>query len=259
MAIRWTTHPITDLEDGELAERARILGPMDIVLIPGFWLDAASWDEVAAPLKAAGHAVHALTLPGLESRDADRTDISLRDHVDAVVGVIDSLSGPVVLVGHSGGGAIAHAVLDARPDAVARVIYVDSGPLGDGGVINAELPIVNGEVPFPDWSTFGAEDLVDLDDALRERLRGIAIPEPVRVTRDKQVLREPRRYDVPVTVISCEFPAAMLRKWMADGHPYVAELARIKNVELVDVPTGHWPQLTRPRELAAAILAAVDR
>jgi len=120
---------------------------------------------VAAPLKDAGHAVHALTLPGLESRDANRTDISLRDHVDAVVGVIDSLSGPVVLVGHSGGGAIAHAAVDARPDAVARVIYVDSGPLGDGGVINDELPVVDGEVPFPDRSKFGEADLVDLDDA----------------------------------------------------------------------------------------------
>ncbi|MDQ6670842.1 MAG: alpha/beta hydrolase [Chloroflexota bacterium] len=232
---------------------------MDIVLIPGFWLNGASWDEVAGPLEDAGHTVHALTLPGLESRDADRTGISLRDHVDAVVAVIDSLPDPVVLVGHSGGGAIAHAAVDARPDAVARVIYVDSGPLGDGGLINAELPVVNGEVPLPDWSVFGEEDLVDLDDALRDRFRSMAIPEPVRVTRDRQVLREPRRYDVPVTVITCEFPAEMLRKWIADGHPYVAELARVKNFELVEVPTGHWPQLTRPRELAAAILAAVDR
>ena len=38
----------------------------------------------------------------------------------------------VVLVGHSGGGAIAHAVADARPERVARVIYVDSLPLGHG-------------------------------------------------------------------------------------------------------------------------------
>jgi pimeloyl-ACP methyl ester carboxylesterase len=232
---------------------------MHIVLIPGFWLDAASWDDVAAPLREAGLTVHALTLPGLESRDADRTGISLQDHIDAVVGTIDSLPDGVVLVGHSGGGAIAHAAVDARPDAVARVIYVDSGPLGDGGLINDELPVVNGEVPFPDWSEFGEEDLVDLDGALRERLRSMAIPQPVRVTRDRQHLREPRRYDVPVTVITCEFPAEMLRKWLADGHPYVAELARIKNFELVELPTGHWPQLTRPRELAAAIIAAVDR
>src|SRR5215831_11192528 len=107
---------------------------MDIILIPGFWLDAASWDEVVPVLRQAGHRVRALTLPGMESKDADRSEITLRDHVDAVVAVIDFIGpgdGGVVLVGHSGGGAIAYAAADARPDQVARVIYVDSLPLGE--------------------------------------------------------------------------------------------------------------------------------
>ena len=38
-----------------------------IVLVPGFWLGAWAWDEVAAALRADGHQVAALTLPGLES------------------------------------------------------------------------------------------------------------------------------------------------------------------------------------------------
>lgn len=233
---------------------------MDIVLVPGFWLDGASWDEVAAPLRNAGHTVHALTLPGLESREADRSGIGLRDHVNAVVAVVDSVPDPVVLVGHSGGGAISHAAADVRPDRIARVIYVDSGPLAHGDVINDELPVVNGEVPLPDWSEFGEEDLVDLDESLRAKFRSIAIPEPLAVTSDKQELSgDDRLYDVPVTVIACEFSSEMLRGWIAKDHPYVAELAKIKDVELVDLPTGHWPQLTRPRELATTILAAVDR
>jgi pimeloyl-ACP methyl ester carboxylesterase len=232
---------------------------MDLVLIPGFWLDAASWDEVAEPLRAAGHRVHALTLPGKESRDADRSGIGLRDHVDAVVAVVDSIDAPVVLVGHSGGGAIAHAVADARPDRIARVVYVDAGPLAHGDCINDQLPEVDGEVPLPDWSVFDAEDLVDLDDSLRARFASIAIPEPLGVARDRQVLGDERRYDVPVTVIACEFSSDMLREWMAAGVPYVAELARVADVEFVDLPTGHWPQFTRPRDLAATILAAVHQ
>src|SRR5918995_4742293 len=232
---------------------------MDVILIPGFWLDGSSWGEVAPALEQAGHRVRALTLPGLESADADRGGIRLRDHVDAVVAAVGEADGPVVLVGHSGGGAIAHAAADARPDRIARVVYVDAGPLGDGDVINDELPVVDGEVPLPDWSAFGEEDLVDLGDDLREKFRGIAIPSPARVASDKQVLSDPRRYDVPVTVITSEYPSEMIRGWIDQEHPYVAELAKVKDVELVDLPTGHWPQLTKPKELAAAILAAIDR
>jgi pimeloyl-ACP methyl ester carboxylesterase len=233
---------------------------MDIILIPGFWLDASSWDEVIPALDQAGHRTHALTLPGMESKDADRSEVTLRDHVDAVVEVIDSLDpadGKVVLVGHSGGGAVAHAAMDARPDRVARVVYVDSGPLGDGGVINDELPSENGEIPLPDWAIFDDEDLVDLDDELRAMFRERAIPTPIHVASDPQRLSDERRYDVPVTVIACEISSEMIRKWMEQGHPYVRELAKIHDVGYVDLPTGHWPQFTRPEDLGQAILASV--
>ena len=43
-----------------------------IILVPGFWLGAWAWDEVAEALRADGHDVTALTLPGLDSVDADR-------------------------------------------------------------------------------------------------------------------------------------------------------------------------------------------
>jgi len=233
---------------------------MDIILIPGFWLDASSWDEVIPALRQAGHRVQALTLPGMESKDADRSQITLRDHIDAVVEVIDSVdpaSGTVVLVGHSGGGAIAYAAADARPGRVARVVYVDSFPLGEGGLINDELPVENGEVPLPDWSLFDKEDLVDLDDDLRAAFRERAIPTPEHVASDRQRLSDERRYDVPATVIACEFSTAQLRDWMAQDHPAMRELAKIRDVGFIDLPTGHWPQFTKPAELGQAILASV--
>jgi pimeloyl-ACP methyl ester carboxylesterase len=235
---------------------------MDIVLIPGLWLDGSSWDEVVPDLQQAGHRTHPLTLPGMESRDADRSKITLRDQVDAVIAVIDSFNpadGKVVLVGHSGGGSIAHAAVDGRPQRVARVVYVDSVPLGEGGVINDALPAENGDVPLPDWSFFEAEDLIDLGDELRARFRERAIPAPVHVARDPQELSDERRYEVPITVISCEFPTAMLQELIEQGHSYVQELAKVRNVDYVDLPTGHWPQFTRPEELARAILESVSR
>ncbi|MEJ1177680.1 MULTISPECIES: alpha/beta fold hydrolase [unclassified Pseudarthrobacter] len=232
---------------------------MDIILVPGFWLDASSWDEVTPPLAAAGHRLHPLTLPGLESADASRAGIGLRTHIDAVVERVDSLDGKVVLVGHSGGGAIIHGVADARPDRIERNIFVDSGPLGEGDVINNELPADGDDIPLPPWDGFEDEDLVDLTDELRDSFRARAIPEPKGVAYDKQHLHDARRYDVPATVIACEFPSSLLTEWIDAGHPFVAELARIRDVEYVDLPTGHWPQFTKPGELGQAILKAVDR
>ncbi|SLK15554.1 alpha/beta fold hydrolase [Arthrobacter sp. P2b] len=232
---------------------------MDIILVPGFWLDASSWEEVTPALEAAGHRTHPLTLPGLESVDADRAGIGLHQHVVAVTAAVDAIEGKVVLVGHSGGGAIIHAVVDARPNKVERAIYVDSGPLGEGGVINDELPADGDDVPLPSWEGFEDADLVDLDDRLRDAFRARAIPQPKGVAYDQQHLHDERRYEVPVTIIACEFPSAMLQEWIAAGHPFVAELARVRDVEYVDLPTGHWPQFTKPSELARAILAAVER
>jgi pimeloyl-ACP methyl ester carboxylesterase len=232
---------------------------MDIILVPGFWLDASSWSEVTPALAAAGHRVHPLTLPGLESADASRAGIGLRDHIEAVVSAIDALDTPVALVGHSGGGAIIHGAVDQRPERVLRAVYVDSGPLGEGGVINDELPAEGEEIPLPPWDGFEEADLVDLDDGLREAFRARAVPQPKGVAYDQQHLYDERRYDVPATVIACEFPSAQLREWVSGGHPFVAELARIRDVEYVDLPTGHWPQFTKPAELGDAILAAVER
>ena len=234
---------------------------MQIILIPGFWLDGSSWDQIVPALQQAGHRPLPLTLPGMESREADRSGISLRDHVDAVVEIIDyvhRVAGEVVLVGHSGGGAIAHAAVDARSDRVARVVHVDTWPVGDGDVINDRLPAENGGIPLPDWSDFEKEDLVDLTDELRAAFRARAIPTPERVARDSQQLFDERRYGVPVTVIACAFPSAQLREWMAQGEDALQELAKVRTVDYIDLPTGHWPQFTRPVELGRAIRTALN-
>jgi pimeloyl-ACP methyl ester carboxylesterase len=233
---------------------------MHIIMVPGFWLDGSSWDAVLPALHDAGHRTHPLTLPGLESKDADRSGITLRDHVDATVAVIDALDpadGKVALVGHSGGGAVVHAAVDARPDRVAHVVYSASEPVGDGDWINDGFESVNGEVPLPDWSVFGEEDLAGLDDEMLAQFRERAIPMPVHVTSDPQRLTDERRYDVPVTVICCEYTSEMLKGWITDRHPGAMELATIRSVSYVDLPTGHWPQFSRPDDLGRAIAAAV--
>ncbi len=86
---------------------------MDVMLVPGLWLDASSWDGVTPVLEAAGHRAHPMMMPGVGVPAPVSSDVHLQDRVDAVVTEIDGLTGATpddatgspacVLVGHSGG------------------------------------------------------------------------------------------------------------------------------------------------------------
>ncbi|HZC26370.1 MAG TPA: alpha/beta hydrolase [Actinopolymorphaceae bacterium] len=232
---------------------------MDIILIPGLWLHGSSWDAVTPILEQAGHRVQALTLPGMESKSADRTGITVNDHIDAVVAAIDKAEGPVLLVGHSAGSGIGHAAVDSRPDRIARAVYVGGFPSADGEELLGGLPVVNGEVPMPDWAEVGEEaNIVDFDKESLARLYADAIPVPEGVISTPLRLSDERRYDVPVTAVCPEYTSADLRGWVEGGEG-PSELVRIRDLEYVDLPGGHWPQLTQPEKLAQVILDAADK
>jgi pimeloyl-ACP methyl ester carboxylesterase len=229
---------------------------VDILLIPGLWLDGASWERVVPALEQAGHRPHPLTLPGM-TKDADRADISTAEIVAAVVAEIDGCDGAVVLVGHSAGGAIATAALDARPDRVARVLYVGGFPGIDGRPVAGGFTVTDGGIGFPGPDGFGEADLRDLDEAGRADFTARALPSPGRLATDPLRLTDARRYDVPATAVCPEYTAAELRDWIEAGEEPVQEFPKLRDVAYVDLPTGHWPQFTRPDDLARVILAAL--
>src|SRR4029453_5053024 len=99
-----------------------------IILVPGFWLGAWAWDEVAATLRADGFDVTALTLPGLESAEADRSGITFDDHVDAIVDAVEAAPAPVVLAVHSATGFSGYVASDRVPEKIAAMVYVDTAP-----------------------------------------------------------------------------------------------------------------------------------
>jgi pimeloyl-ACP methyl ester carboxylesterase len=231
---------------------------MDIVLIPGMWLDASSWDAVTPALEQAGHRTHPITLPGLESKSADRSKVSAQDHIDAVIAAIDAAEGPVVLVGHSAGGQVAYWAADARVDRVARIIFVGSEPSGDRAEqADTRFPAENGEIPLPAWSNFEESMVADLDQEQRATMRANAIPHPVRADLDAVTVSDERRRDLPITIVACEYPAAQLKEWTDKGFEGTEELAALRNAEYVDLNCGHWPQFSKPGELSRMILASL--
>jgi pimeloyl-ACP methyl ester carboxylesterase len=229
---------------------------MDIILIPGLWLDASSWDRVIPALEAAGHRTHPLTMPGVGEPAAHSAEIGIADWVDAVVAEIDRLDRPVVLVGHSGGGNVAWGAADARADRVRRVILVDTFPPTDGQTI-WEFPIVDGVIPFPGWETFEEPEVADLDERTRAEVADAAKSVPAKVPTDPLALHDERRLSVPVTMLSGTMTAAEIAEIIEKAPAWAADLAGAGDLEVVELHSGHWPQFSQPEAFGRALVAAV--
>jgi pimeloyl-ACP methyl ester carboxylesterase len=220
-----------------------------IILVPGFWLGAWAWDEVVGLLRADGHDVTALTLPGLESADTDRSTITLSDHVDAICAAVQAAGRPVVLAVHSGTGASGYAASDRIPDQIAAMVYVDSGPATaalDPSFEGAENPL--------DWESLAAEENLDgLSEEQLETFRQRAVAEPGGVLREGPTLTNDARLDIPTTAIATGYTSDQYKEAIEQGQTWLGGFADLRNLSWVDLPTSHWPMWSRPRELAEII------
>ena len=87
----------------------------NIVLVHGAWADASSWNGVTARLQADGYTVYAVPNP-LRGLSADSA---------YVAGILSTIPGPIVLVGHSYGGAVISNAATGNPN-VKALVYVDA-------------------------------------------------------------------------------------------------------------------------------------
>jgi pimeloyl-ACP methyl ester carboxylesterase len=222
-----------------------------IILVPGFWLGAWAWDEVVEALRADGQDATPITLPGLESADADRSSITLEDHVAAIVRAVEAAPSPVVLVVHSASGFSGYAASDRVPERIAAMVYVDTAP--GVGALDPEFEGI--EKPMV-WEDIEAEENLDgLTDEQKQRFRERAVPVPGSLLREGVALTSDARRDIPSTLICTGFTAEQYQTY-AREHPewaFLAGIPELRNATWVDLPTSHWPMWSKPRELAQII------
>ena len=85
---------------------------LDVILVHGAWADGSSWAKVIPLLAARGHSVTAVQLPLT----------SLGDDVATVKRAIALMTGPIILAGHSYGGAvISEAGHDPKVEALVYI------------------------------------------------------------------------------------------------------------------------------------------
>lgn len=225
---------------------------MDIVLMPGLWLDSSAWDQVAAELRRLGHNPIAVPLPGTDDRS---TSATLDDQIQAAVSAVDAADRPLV-VSHSAACALAWIVADRRPDDISGVVLIGGFPSADGEQYAPYFELVDGVMPFPGWEPFEGPDSYDIDEETKKRMADEAIPVPAGVSHAVISLGDPRRYEVPVHMICPEFTPDDVKGWMAEGS--LPELAATTNYSLIDFDSGHWPMYTKPVELAGALAEIAD-
>jgi pimeloyl-ACP methyl ester carboxylesterase len=225
------------------------------VLVPGFWVGAWVWRDVTKALRAHGHDVYPMTLTGLAERShLARPDTDLELHVTDVVNLLryEDLR-DVVLVGHSYGGLVVTAVADRVTDRVGHLAYIDSGPLPDGAAQRDFDPspdqpqLIDGwRLPPPPWEQLAAGH-PEVDASVVALLRERSVDEPWLTAASP--LRLTGAWEkLPRLAVLSSFTVAQMREMAATAplmRHMVGDLWRFE-----ELPTWHWPMLSRPAELA---------
>lgn len=225
-----------------------------VVLVHGAFAESSSWNGVIARLHEAGYTAVAAANP-LHSLSSD---------AEAVAGVLESLAGPVVLVGHSYGGAVISNAARGK-DSVKALVFVGAFAPEEGesiGELSGRFPgSTLGEtlqsVPLPD----GSADLYIRLEAFREQFAAdVPAEQAVLMAATQRPLRDvalnegsgpPAWRSVPAWFVFGEgdknIPVAALR--------FMAERAAARKT--VEVPNAsHALSASYPGEVADVILAA---
>lgn len=234
------------------------------VLVHGAWHTGDLFEEVAAPIRAAGHTVHLPTIAGNRPGDAKSTGLA-----EAIASIVDYLAAndlsDVVLLGHSYGGMIITGVADAVPERIRRLIYWNAFVPNDGECLNDMVPphyialfdamsAQSGDnsvvLPFPIWrEAFINDGDAELARASYDRLN----PHPYATFTDRISLKtNPAAMQVAKSYINATEDTALPQS--LGWHPRLSE--KLGLFRLVQTPGSHEMCFSNPAGLAQAIMAA---
>ena len=229
-----------------------------IVLVHGAFAESASWDGVTSRLIRAGYPVIAAANP-LRSASGDAAYIS---------SIVDSIHGPVVLVGHSYGGTVISAAANGHGNVTALVFVSafapDSGEtsfglagLYPGATLSAALAppvhLANGDNDlYIDQSKFRAQFAADVPVA-QAALMG-ATQRPINAAAGSEPAPAPAWRAIPSYFI---YGSADLNIPPA-AQAFMA--ARAHSRHTVEVRgASHVVMISHPREVTALIEEAASR
>lgn len=243
------------------------------VLVPGFWLGGWAWRDVTNALRAAGHTAYPATLTGLGERaHLGGPETNLDTHIADVVNLLryEDLH-DVQLVGHSYAANVIAGAADQVPERIAHLIYADTWPLPAGvsqadlmppeaQAAQAEVVRTQGEgwrLPLPPWEDLdNGNELLGMGEAERSLMRGRAVGQPWGTVTSPARPANPARSALPRTAIWCSLTLEEVQG-LVEAYPAVSSTLAEPGWRFVELPTGHWPMFSRPRDLAELLMSLV--
>lgn len=230
--------------------------PATVVLVHGAFHGAWCWDRVVPHLEARGVPVLAIDLPGHGADSASPGD--LYAHADALRAVLEGIDGPIVVVGHSYGGAVISEGA-AGVDGVAHLVYLAAIVADEGetlGTIDVGGPSLGldadvSEVPAAMLATDDGFLVIDPERAVGAFYAdcepadvefALARLSPQNPATFSQPLRGAAWRTVPSTYVVCSDDRAV-------SVPFQRALAT-RTRDRVEMATSHSPFFSAPEPLA---------
>jgi pimeloyl-ACP methyl ester carboxylesterase len=235
---------------------------LTFVLVHGSWHDGACWSSVASHLHDAGIPTLSPTLAGHHGHD-DRLTITHDDYVSSVLHDVDSIAGPLALIGHSFGGSVISRVAELRPQRCKLLVYYSAFVPRDGERVADSLPEAfitfleeaaaenrDGSVVLPK-ELFRAAFANTADEHTVDVIYPKLVPEPYAPIFESLALPRLERLGIPSAYISCRQDVAL-----PAGSFHPGQSGRLTAPQLIEIDGDHEALFTSPRQLAWALLQA---
>ncbi len=236
-------------ENNAMAADGAATGVHNIVLVHGAWADGSSWAKIIPALQAKGFRVVAVKNPLT----------SLADDAATTKRAIALMDGPVLLVGHSYGGAV---ITEAGSDPkVAGLVYVAAFAPDEGqavGEVGKDLPPPPGAAELrPDTEGYlsltskGIDEDFAADLPLAERKVMTATQGPTKAACFGAKITSSAWRTKPTGYVVASndrmIPPDLERRF-----------AKAMNATTVTLPSSHVPMLSHPAEVAKFIAEAAQ-
>ena len=236
------------------------------VLVHGGWSGGWTWEKVVPLLEEDGHKVETPDLPGSGDDQTPIPEVSLQGYADRISEVLGAQPEPVVLVGHSSGGAVISQAAEQRPDKIELLVYLAAFLLRDGEAVfsateNDTESLILPAIVMSEDQTYATlrEDAIgealcaDCSDQDVERAKSMFVPQavapfatPLAVT-EENFGRVPRVY---VQTLQDRAISPSLQKEMYE---------RLPCHKVISMNTSHSPFFSAPETLAVHLTSLLAR